>query len=171
MAGEKWLEKFIKITGQVTEQGKIAIDKGLAKASLSVEKTKIKTQIDGVNSEIKKLMNSLGEASYVQWESGNEDFKTLEGLFHAIQQKKEEITELNKKKEEVEAQEQQMLENVSKEQSEEACQIEEEVTAAVDLSEATEVEEKEKTYIVCPGCNTQHDNTVKFCGNCGARLQ
>lgn len=163
MAGEKWLEKFIKITGQVTEQGKIALDKGLTKASLSVEKSKIRSQIDGVNLEIKKLMNSLGEAAYTQWESGNDDFKTLEGLFHAIQQKKEEIVELNKKIEEIEAQEQRMLENVSQAQSEEECQTAEDMEVTGDLPKDVEVKEEEKTYIICPGCSTQHDNTVKFC--------
>lgn len=112
MAGE-FFNKLKKITEHVTEQGKNALDKGVTKASFAVEKSKLNSQIEGINKEIKKLMYSLGEAAYVQWENENEDFKSLEGIFHAIQQKKEEIAELYKKIEEIEVQEQQFLESIS----------------------------------------------------------
>lgn len=46
-------------------------------------------------------------------ENGSEDFKSLEGMFLAIQQKKEEIVELNKKIAEIEVQEQQFMESAT----------------------------------------------------------
>ena len=81
MAGENIFGRFKKITEQVTEKGKIALDKGVTQASFALEKSKLNSQIDGINKEIKKLFHSLGDAAYVQWENGSEDFKSLEGMF------------------------------------------------------------------------------------------
>lgn len=143
MAGENIFGRLKKITEQVTEKGKIALDKGVTQASFALEKSKLNSQIDGINKEIKKLIHSLGEAAYIQWENGNEDFKSLEGIFQAIQQKKEEIVELNKKIAEIEVQEQQLMEsatvtNVNIEVEESVAKVQEGMVQAEVSREITE---------------------------------
>lgn len=200
MAGENIFGRFKKITEQVTEKGKIALDKGVTQASFALEKSKLNSQIDGINKEIKKLFHSLGDAAYVQWENGSEDFKSLEGMFLTIQQKKEEIVELNKKIAEIEVQERQLMETptvmdvktsveenkteVQKEvvETEESKEIDEEVSKVLEsMEDNVEVQEnaenntenaKEvKAEFVCPGCGVKYDTPAKFCKNCGTKMQ
>ena len=173
MAGEKIFDRLKKITEQVTEKGKSALDKGMTQASFALEKSKLNSQIEGINKEIKKLNHSLGEAAYVQWENGSEDLKSLEGMFLAIQQKKEEIIELNKKIAEIEVQEQQLMESAAV--TEEVSRVQESMEDNVEVQENTENNAESagevKAEFICPGCGVKYDTPAKFCKNCGTKMQ
>ncbi len=58
-----------------------------AKASNSVEKSKLKSQLDAYNREADALMLELGRKTYAIWKEGSEDYKSLAPQFEQIQAK------------------------------------------------------------------------------------
>lgn len=174
MAGNNWMDKFMR----VKEQGMTALDKGLSqldqefstmkvKGFLNIEKAKIKSKINGINTEINKLMSNVGELAYSQWENESNETAALEERFTEIKQKKDEIMELNLRIEEIEKQEEQLSSNSNGTNVEQVV-----ATAEEDAQELIEnTEKKEEVNIVCPGCGMTYDSVVRFCQECGEKLQ
>lgn len=65
------------------------------KTSSSLERAKIKTHIDTLNSDIAKLFSLTGEMAYYKWKNGKEDLSDIYEKFEVIKQKFEEIEKLN----------------------------------------------------------------------------
>ena len=77
--------------------GKIkdSFNKGIAsigaKASTSVEKSKLKSIVENGNKEADSMMTELGRKVYSMWNMGNVDVSTLEPQFMGIKAKYEEV--------------------------------------------------------------------------------
>lgn len=142
------------MAGDALQKFKSSLNRGVTtisvKASSSLEKGKIKTHIESINSEIQKLITTIGETAYASWESGG-DFSSLAELCAQIQQKKGEIEQLNQEMASIDERDSQIL----------GAKAAESASAAPASAEPG---------TVCPSCGTQFDSPVKFCRKCGQKL-
>lgn len=126
------------------------------KTSSSLEKVKIKTHIDSIQSEIDNLIVSSGRAAYAVWESEEKDYSVLNEPFELIRQKKEEIANLQREYDSIDERDSQIL----------GTQFAEE-PKPVSPAPAPQAH----GGIVCPSCGSTYTTAVKFCRKCGQRLQ
>lgn len=115
------------------------------KASSFSEKTKIKTHIDTLNSEIQKLYSEIGQAAFTKWQNHDEDNTALVNLYEQIQAKQDTIVELNNQLSAIDARDNQIL----------GTKTEKPASAPA---------------IVCPSCGAGYDAPVKFCRSCGFKM-
>ena len=132
---------------------KSSINRGITtinvKTSSSLEKTKIKTHIESLRTEIGKLFSSIGERAYAVWESqsGADDDRLLE-MYALVKQKKDEIESLTAELNSIDERDNQILGTMKQEAADAAGR-----------------------KIVCPQCGSQYDEPAKFCRKCGQKLQ
>lgn len=130
---------------------KSSINRGITtinvKTSSSLEKTKIKTHIESLRSEIEKLIHSIGERAYAAWETQQSD-EGLAELYGLVKQKKDEIERLSVELASIDERDKQILGTMKQE--------------AVPGADGK---------ITCPECGSQYDSPAKFCRKCGHKLQ
>lgn len=140
--------------GDMLQKFKSSVNRGVTtisvKASSSLEKTKIKTHIESIETDISKLIVNVGETMYAVWESGERDYTSVEALLSTIQQKKAEIVQLTKDMASIDVRDDQILGNTRVEKP---------------------VEASDPDGIVCPGCSAVCASAAKFCRKCGHKLQ
>lgn len=122
------------------------------KTSSSLEKNKIKLHIENLEKEIEALIRAAGEEGYRLWAEGDASTQSLVEKFQAIQEKKEQIQQLNAKMAEIDELDSQIL----------GAKKEEPVVAAAPQAGTTKY---------CPGCGTPYNPPAKFCRKCGHALQ
>lgn len=146
------------MAGDTFQKFKSSFNRGVTaisiKTSSSLEKVKIKTHIESINSEIERLIATAGETAYMIWESGESDFSSLSEQFTLIKQKKEEIAQLENEYASIDERDNQIL----------GTQTSEETAASNPVAEVAE-------GITCPNCGSNYTTPVKFCRKCGHKLQ
>jgi len=132
---------------------KSSVNRGVAtisvKAGSTIEKTRIKTHIDTLRTEIDKLLSEAGSRGYEIWCSGAVDYAVLGQIFMTVAAKKQEIAELRRELEELPEKENQIL----------------------GKTENTRPRETAVQASFCSVCGTQISPEAKFCVKCGARLK
>jgi rubrerythrin len=113
------------------------------KTSSTLEKSKIRTQIETLNNEIQKLYTEIGKTSYAKWCQADPDCTVLEQLFNDIKAKEENIAALNQ----------------------ELVSIDERDNQTLGTKE-----EKPVAQFTCPNCGAGYDSPVKFCRSCGTKM-
>lgn len=145
------------MAGDTFQKFKASFNRGVTaisiKTSSSLEKVKIKTHIESINSEIERLVAAAGKTAYTLWESGNLDLSSLSEQFSMIKQKKEEIAQLETEYDSIDERGNQILGTQAPEE-------------AVTHSSATEP----MAGIICPNCGSNYTTPVKFCRKCGTKL-
>lgn len=140
------------MAGDAFQKFKSSLNRGVTtisvKTSSSLEKAKIKTHIDTIQSEIQQLSLSIGELAYTKWLNNDTDTSQLVEFFISIQQKNGEIEKLNEELSSIDARDNQILGNMAVE----------EAAATTDFA------------MVCPNCGTGYETPVKFCRKCGTKL-
>lgn len=114
------------------------------KTQSSLEKVKIKNQIDTLENEIRKQYTVLGELTYTKWELGDSDNTLLEQMLNEIRAKKQEI-ELHE------------AEIAAIDERDNQCLNQPAAEAAPAAS-------------FCPSCGTACAPGAKFCAKCGSKL-
>ena len=146
------------MAGDTFQKFKSSFNRGVTaisiKTSSSLEKVKIKTHIESINSEIERLIVAAGEAAYTIWESGESDISSLREQFNLIKQKKEEIAQLENEYASIDERDNQIL-----------------GTPAPDKAPAPSTISEPVVGITCPNCSANYANPVKFCRKCGYKLQ
>lgn len=131
---------------------KSSINRGITtinvKTASSLEKTKIRTHIESLRSDIEKLYYSIGERAYSVWESQSDSDDGLAELYALVKQKKEEIGQLTSELNSIDDRDNQILGTMKQ-----------------------ETVEAVGRKIVCSKCGSQYDDPVKFCRKCGNKLQ
>lgn len=120
------------------------------KASSTLEKTKIKSQIDSIETDIRKLFANVGETVYAAWERGEKDYASVETLLSTIRQKKAEAAQLTRDMAAIDARDNQAPDNTGAEKPAEAAGLD---------------------GLICPGCGAVCASAAKFCRKCGHKLQ
>ena len=116
------------------------------KTSSSLEKTKLKTHMESLGNEIQKLYYEIGEAAYRKWANGDTDYGTLEQMLRQIQSKQQTISELTAELNSIDERDSQIL--------------------------GTKTEKApEPQSCVCSACGARYETPVKFCRNCGSKMQ
>lgn len=142
------------MAGDILQKFKSSVNRGVTtisvKASSSLEKSKIKSQIDSIETDIRKLFANVGETVYAAWESGEKDISCVEATLSTIQQKKAEVAKLTEDMASIDVRDDQILSNSGAEKPAE--------TSAPD-------------GLVCPGCGAVCASTSMFCRKCGHKLQ
>lgn len=116
------------------------------KTSSSLEKTKLRTHMESLNNEIQKLYHEIGETAYQKWLSGDPDGSALEQMYQQIRSKQQTISELTEELNAIDERDSQIL--------------------------GTKTEKApEPQAITCANCGAKYDTPVKFCRNCGCRMQ
>ena len=109
------------------------------KTSSSLEKNKIKLHIENLEKEIEALIRAAGEEGYRLWAEGDASTQSLVEKFKAIQEKKEQIQQLNAKMAEIDELDSQIL-GAKKEEPvvEKKSEEEEEANEVSESGETTE---------------------------------
>lgn len=123
------------------------------KTSSSLEKAKIKTHIDSLTTEAERALSAAGEAAYGIWEAGETDYSALAEQFTLVQQKRQEIAQLQQEYDTIDARDNQILGTTPPPPAPPAGG-----DAAAGVS------------IVCPNCGSVYNTPVRFCRKCGNRL-
>ena len=127
---------------------KSSINRGITtisvKTSSSLEKTKIKTHIETLESEIQKLTYSAGELSYAIWNGASTDNEKLKGYYESIKRKNEEIAELKVELNSIDERDSKILGGEEKEVPVGGC--------------------------VCGNCGAVFEETINFCRKCGSKI-
>ena len=121
------------------------------KTSGSLEKAKLKTQIDALTSDVQRMMPALGEAFYLMWQKGDTDYSKLYEHLEVIRQKKEEIVALNAE-----------------------CAAIDQRNNQIIGSAAENVVPTGSALVagnICPNCRSSYPENAKFCRKCGYKLQ
>ena len=146
------------MAGDTFQKFKSSINRGVTaisiKTSSSLEKVKIKTHIESINSEIERLIVAAGETAYTIWESGELDIPSLNEQFSLIKQKKEEIALLESEYASIDERDNQIL----------GTQVPDETVSTPPVTESV-------VGITCPNCGANYTTPVKFCRKCGNKLQ
>ena len=136
---------------------KSSINRGVTainvKTSSSMEKAKLKTQIENIESEVKRMVNAIGEAMCLMYERGDHDYAKLDEHLAVIQQKKAEIAALTQEISAVDERSNQILGNNAQEN--------------IDVPAAPVA----MVNNLCPNCGTAFAEGAKFCRKCGNKLQ
>lgn len=129
---------------------KASLNRGITtisvKTSSSLEKTKLKTHMDSLRTEIQRLFSEAGELSYNKWLNGDPDCSALEKMFEDIRQKQDTIAELTEQLGAIDERDSQILGSKA-----------EKAPAA-------------PSNLVCPKCGAVYENPVKFCRSCGTKM-
>ncbi len=121
-----------------------------AKTSNTLEKAKLKTQIDALNREIDKIHSVLGADLYIMWERGAIDVSVFNEKFEYIKNNKQKIAELNESI------------NALGEKDDNIFKTTQPTAESSDAAAGV---------IICPNCGEAFNEPVKFCRKCGANLQ
>ena len=77
------------------EKFKSSINRGVTainvKTNASLEKAKIKTQIETIQNEVQGMMGAVGEAVFLMWQRGDAEYSKLNNHLEVIRKKKAEI--------------------------------------------------------------------------------
>lgn len=135
------------MAGDSLQKLKSSLNRGVAKvgvmASSSLEKSKLKTQIETTQTDIQRLLLESGEAAYQIWLTGSEDYSPLHSTLALIQQKRADVERLNREILALDEQNQQIFGG----------------TESVPPPQQT-----------CPNCGARYSVPVKFCRSCGTKL-
>lgn len=110
------------------------------KTSSSLEKMKIKTHIESIQSEVQQSLFAVGEKAYTLWDGEAQDFQELIPMLEAIKAKKEEIVSLQESYDTIDQRDNEILG----------------ATAAA--------------LPTCPNCQVEFPQGTKFCRQCGTKL-
>lgn len=136
---------------------KSSINRGVTainvKTSSSMEKARLKTQIENVQNEVQRMINAIGEAMYIMYEKGDEDYHRLDEHLAMIQQKKAEIVALQQEINAVDERSNQILGSAAQD------------NVAVPAAPVAMVNS------LCPNCGTPFSEGARFCRKCGNKLQ
>lgn len=136
---------------------KSSVNRGITtisvKTSSSLEKTKIRTHIDSLESEIGKLYQSVGENAFLIWQQ-NGDYGALDEQCKQLQAKKEEVSRLTQELSSIDERDNQILGNTRQ-----------------DAAPAPAPAPAPQPRIVCPNCGAQYETAVNFCRKCGSKMQ
>lgn len=134
------------MAGDALQKFKSSLNRGVTSVSVkaisSLEKSKLKTHIESIETEIQRLTVSVGEAAYQSWASGEKDFGKLEEQCALIQKKREEISQLVAELSSIDERDNQIFGNKT----------------------------GDTAGIVCPSCGSRYENPVRFCRQCGQQL-
>ena len=120
--------------------------------SASMEKARIKTQIETIEAEAKRMIDAIGEAMYLMYAKGDHDYAKLDQHLEVIHQKKQEIEALKAEYDAVDERKSQIL--------------------GSNVSEATEIPSAvAMVNQQCPNCGNPVSEGAKFCRKCGTKLQ
>lgn len=114
------------------------------KTSSSLEKSKLKTDIDSLKAEIQKLYCQIGETAYGKWLSADPDCSALEQLFEEVRSRQKTISELSETLNSIDERDSQIL--------------------------GAKTEKPAAPAVTCPGCGASYDSPVKFCRSCGCKM-
>lgn len=121
--------------------------------SASMEKAKLKTQIETIENDVQRMIGAIGEAMYLMYAKGDHDYAKLDEHLAVIKQKKDEIEALKAEIEAVDERKSQILGTAS--------QPDPDVPAAPVAMVNSQ----------CPSCGTPFAEGAKFCRKCGTKLQ
>ncbi len=128
---------------------KDSVNRGIAtisvKTSSSLEKSKIKMQIDNLEGNIKRDLSSLGETVFAMWRDHGDNNETVEKLCASIQGKRDEIAKLN----------------------EELAGIDERDSKILGTQKSAPTAPQP---LVCPNCGAEYEVPVRFCRKCGTKI-
>lgn len=129
---------------------KSSLNRGIAtisvKTSSSLEKSKLRTHIDSLKSDIQKLYFEIGETAYNKWLNADPDCTALERMFEEIKTKQQTISELSDELNSIDERDNQIL--------------------------GTKTEKPAaNSNVFCPSCGASYDAPVKFCRSCGFKMQ
>lgn len=134
------------------EKFKSSINRSVAamsvKTSASLEKAKLKAQIDTLTSDVQRMMPAVGEAFYLMWQRGDTDYSRLYEHLEVIRRKKEEIAALNAECAAIDQRNSQIMAAESK------------VPTASAMVAGN----------ICPNCAANYAEGAKFCRKCGYKL-
>ena len=119
------------------------------KTSSTLEKAKLQTHMESIYTEVQQMISTAGEMAYGVWQHGDTEYTEIGTLFLAIQEKRHEIELLQAQIQSLHDREKQIL-------------------GAAAMERITPVEDAEQ---ICPNCGEHYLNAVKFCRNCGQKLQ
>lgn len=146
------------MAGDAFQKIKSSFNRGVTAISIttssSLEKVKIRTHIESINTEIGRLISTTGEAAYRMWECGASDFFALNEQFALIKQKKDEIAQLEVEYASIDERDNQILGAPS----------------ANEMGVPTPTREGAEE-IICPNCGSAYYTQVKFCRKCGHKLR
>lgn len=144
------------MAGETLQKFKSSINRGVTaislKTSSSLEKAKIRTHIDSLQSEIDRLTTAAGEAAYAIWEAGESDISHLHDQFVLMQQKKAEIVQLEAEYASIDVRDNQIL-------------------GASAASETAAPAAEAAPACSCPSCGATYAAPVNFCRKCGHKLR
>lgn len=142
------------MTNDPFQKFKSSLNKGITnigvKMSSSLEKSKIQLYINSLEKEIEKIFFSIGEESYALWENESDDSESLHNKFALVKQKKAEIEQLKLELNSIEKHDNKIFGTSGQE---------------------VPPEEPSTDKTTCPGCGSQYNTPIKFCRNCGQKLQ
>ena len=119
------------------------------KTSSTLEKAKLKTQIDTIQNEVQRMMTAVGEAVYLMWQKEDKDLSKLDQHLEVIRQKKAEIAALEEEIAAIDQRNQQILGDGN--------------TEIPVIAEAAPAN-------ICTACGTPCPEGAKFCRACGNKL-
>ena len=164
---------FSKIKSSLT-RGVTAIS---MKTSSTLEKAKLRTHIDTLQSEILRLYANLGEQTYTLWQSRAEDLSPMEDLCRMILAKQQEIAQLEAECAAIDERDNQVLGGYQQPQkwnqpyqpvpnSMQQPWNQQPMGEPVGEPVAPPVQDGP----VCPSCGTACAPGARFCRGCGVKL-
>lgn len=145
------------MAGDAFSKLKSSINRGMTainvNTSASMEKARIKTQIETIENEVQRMIGAIGEAMYLMYAKGDHDYAKLDDHLAVIKQKKDEIEALKAEIDAVDERKSQILGSNAQENLE------------VPAAPVAMVNQQ------CPGCGTPFQEGAKFCRKCGTKLQ
>ena len=131
---------------------KSSLNRGVAtislKTSSTLEKAKLQTHMESVDTEVQQMISTAGEMAYGIWQHGDTEYTEIVTLLLAIQEKRHEIELLQAQIQSLHDREKQIL-------------------GAAAMERIVPVGESEQ---ICTNCGAHYPNAVKFCRNCGQKL-
>lgn len=138
---------------EVLEKLKSSINRGVTainvKTSSTLEKAKLKTQMDTINNEVQRMMTAVGEAVYLMWQKEDRDLSKLDEHLEVVKQKKAEAAALADQIAAIDARNDQIL-----------------GTGNTDVSITLDAPVNQ----TCSACGSVCAEGAKFCRTCGNKL-
>ena len=135
------------------EKFKSSINRGVTainvKTNASLEKAKIKTQIETIQNEVQGMMGAVGEAVFLMGQRGDAEYSKLNNHLEVIRKKKAEIAALQA----------------------ELVAIDERSNQIMGSSSTNNAVPVTQTGNICPKCRSPYADGAKFCRKCGQKLQ
>lgn len=146
------MESVLLMSKESLQKLKSSLNRGVAtislKTSSTLEKAKLQTHMESIDTEVQQMISTAGEMAYGMWQHGNTEYTEIVTLFLAIQEKRHEIELLQAQIQSLHDREKQIL-------------------GAAAMERIVPVGESEQ---ICPNCGAHYLNVVKFCRNCGQKL-